>query len=94
MIFRDQESVDRNLFTNYFFENPRYDESMFRRQFRMGRILFLRIVKAVERHDNYFLQRRDGLGRLSLSYLQKITAVFQILAYGQPADATDEYIKI
>ena len=29
-----------------------------------------------------------------MSALQKITAVFRMLAYGLPADATDEYIKI
>ncbi|KAG2309044.1 hypothetical protein Bca52824_028792 [Brassica carinata] len=56
--------------------------------------LFLRIVDAVENHDNYFKQRRDIIGRLGLSFLQKTTAVFRMLAYGLPADATDEYIKI
>ncbi|KAG2322204.1 hypothetical protein Bca52824_015417 [Brassica carinata] len=60
----------------------------------MSRPLFLRIVDAVENHDNYFKQRRDIIGRLGLSYLQKTTAVFRMLAYGLPADATDEYIKI
>ncbi|XP_042460397.1 uncharacterized protein LOC122043900 [Zingiber officinale] len=38
--------------------------------------------------------RRDGLGRLGLSSLQKITTAFRILAYGVPVDAADEYIKI
>ncbi|KAL5735948.1 hypothetical protein ACOSQ2_030736 [Xanthoceras sorbifolium] len=60
----------------------------------MGRSLFLHITNEVERHDNYFVQRRDGLGRLGLLSLQKITAVFRMLAYGVPADSTDEYIKI
>ncbi|XP_042437255.1 uncharacterized protein LOC122023251 [Zingiber officinale] len=39
-------------------------------------------------------QRRDGLGRIGLSSLQKITTAFRILAYGAPANDTDEYIKI
>ena len=56
--------------------------------------MFLRIVEAVKGHDNYFQQQSDGLGRLGLSTLQKITAVFWMLAYGLPADATDEYLKI
>ncbi|KAK3199026.1 hypothetical protein Dsin_022441 [Dipteronia sinensis] len=60
----------------------------------MGRSLFLRIVNAVETRDNFFMQRRDSVGRLSLSALQKITAIFRMLAYSLPADATDEYIKI
>ncbi|KAK1577946.1 hypothetical protein Q3G72_026238 [Acer saccharum] len=67
---------------------------MFRRRFRMSRSLFLSIVEKVEARDNYFMQRRDSVGRLGLSGLQKITAVFQMLAYGLPTNATDEYIKI
>ncbi|XP_020271452.1 uncharacterized protein LOC109846616 [Asparagus officinalis] len=60
----------------------------------MSQDLFLRIVNAIKAHDTYFIQQRDGVGRLGLSTLQKITAVFRMLAYGLPADATDEYIKI
>ncbi|KAK3189515.1 hypothetical protein Dsin_029076 [Dipteronia sinensis] len=44
--------------------------------------------------DNFFTQRRDNVGRLGLFALQKITAVFRMLAYGLPADVVDEYIKI
>ncbi|XP_020271556.1 uncharacterized protein LOC109846722 [Asparagus officinalis] len=60
----------------------------------MSRSLFLRIVDAVKDHDYYFQQRSDGLGRMGLSPLQKVTAVFHMLAYGLPAGATDEYVKI
>ncbi|KAK3198595.1 hypothetical protein Dsin_022010 [Dipteronia sinensis] len=60
----------------------------------MGRSLFLRIVEKVEARDNYFVQRRDSVGRLGLSALQKITAVFRMLAYGCLTDASNEYIKI
>ncbi|XP_062107258.1 uncharacterized protein LOC133818413 [Humulus lupulus] len=60
----------------------------------MGRALFLHIYDAVQRHDNYFVQRRDGLGNLGLSGLRKVTVVFRMLAYGVPANAIDEYIKI
>lgn len=60
----------------------------------MSRYLFLRILHEVEGHDNYFTQRRDTMGRLGLSSIQKVTAVFRMLAYGLPADAVDEYIKI
>ncbi|KAL5794735.1 hypothetical protein ACOSP7_003329 [Xanthoceras sorbifolium] len=94
MIHRGREEAAHNLWADYFAENPRYNELMFRRRFRMGQSLFLRIANEVERHDNYFVQRRNGLGRLGLSSLQKITSVFQMLAYGVPADSTDEYIKI
>ncbi|KAG2253927.1 hypothetical protein Bca52824_084063 [Brassica carinata] len=60
----------------------------------MSKRLFLHIVEAVKQHDNYFTQRCIASGRMSLSTLQKVTAAFRILAYGMPADATDEYIKI
>ncbi|KAK2662951.1 hypothetical protein Ddye_001525 [Dipteronia dyeriana] len=94
VINRDRKSADRRLFYDYFTENPRYNDQMFHRRFRIGRSLFLRIVEKVEARDNYFMQQRDSVGRLDLSVLQKITAVFRMLAYGCPADATDEYIKI
>ncbi|KAK6120693.1 hypothetical protein DH2020_045567 [Rehmannia glutinosa] len=94
VVNRDREIADRNLFNDYFAENPRYDEATFRRRFRMSRSLFLRIAGAVRNHDNYFLQRRDATGRLGLSLFQKVTAALRMLAYALPADATDEYIKI
>ena len=94
VINRDREQAARNLFNDYFAENPRFPETMFRRRFRMSRALFLQIHDAVQRHDNYFVQRRDGLGKLGLSSLQKLTAALRMLTYGSPADSTDEYIKI
>ncbi|KAL5739491.1 hypothetical protein ACOSQ2_028671 [Xanthoceras sorbifolium] len=81
VIHRGREEAAHNLWSDYFVENPRYNELMFRRRFRMDRSLFLRIANEVERHDNYFMQRRDELGRLELSSLQKITSVFRMLAY-------------
>ncbi|XP_019157751.1 PREDICTED: uncharacterized protein LOC109154407 [Ipomoea nil] len=94
VIHRDRVDGDRRLWADYFSENPKYNETMFRRRFRMSRNLFLRIANAVKDHDNYFVQRRDRIGRLGLSTLQKVTAAFRILAYGVPADGTDEYIQI
>ncbi|KAK9222475.1 hypothetical protein WN944_010911 [Citrus x changshan-huyou] len=60
----------------------------------MSRSLFSCITNVVQGRENYFMQRRDGISRLGLSGLQKITAVFRMLADGMPANATDEYIKI
>ena len=56
----------------------------------MSQNLFLHIVDVVKRHDKFFEQRCDGLKQLGLSSIQKIIAVFQMLAYGCPTDATDE----
>ncbi|XP_020266873.1 uncharacterized protein LOC109842405 [Asparagus officinalis] len=94
VINRDRETAHQNLVIDYFVDNPRFGEDMFRRRYRMSRSLFIRIVDAVKDHDHYFQQRSDRLGRMGLSPLQKVTAVFRMLAYGLPADATDEYIKI
>ncbi|KAL5818773.1 hypothetical protein ACOSQ4_022615 [Xanthoceras sorbifolium] len=94
VIHRRREEAKHNLWDDYFTKNPQYNESIFRRRSRMGQSLFLCIVNEVRRHDNYFVQQRDGLGRLRLSSLQKIIVVFQMLAYGVLTDSTDEYIKI
>ncbi|XP_020272171.1 uncharacterized protein LOC109847350 [Asparagus officinalis] len=36
----------------------------------------------------------DGVGKLGLSTLQKVTSVFCMLAYETSADSTDEYVRI
>ena len=93
-INRDRESADCRLFNDYFSKTPLYNDVMFCRRYRMSRSFFLCIINAVKGHDNYFTQQRDRLGRLRLSPIQKVTVVFRMLAYGLPADATDEYVKI
>ena len=60
----------------------------------MSRELFLRIMNAVEAHDDYFVQKRNAANVLGLSCFQKITAAMRMLTYGVPADATDEYVRI
>eukprot|EP00258_Populus_trichocarpa_P037870 XP_024453889.1 uncharacterized protein LOC112326999 [Populus trichocarpa] len=50
--------------------------------------------KKVEAHNLYSNQRTDALGVPSLSCLQKTTAAHMRLAYGIPADLTDEYLRI
>ncbi|PKU75260.1 hypothetical protein MA16_Dca024834 [Dendrobium catenatum] len=93
-INRDREAVDRRLYQDYFSSNPVYNETMFRRRYRMSRTLFLRVLDVVKEHDKYFQQLMDRADRLGLSSLQKVTAAFRMLAYGLPVDATDEYIRI
>lgn len=60
----------------------------------MKRDLFLRIMNAVEAHDDYFVQKRNAANVLGLSCFQKVTAAFRMLTYGVPADLTDEYVRI
>ncbi|CAM8926970.1 unnamed protein product [Rhodiola kirilowii] len=94
VINRDREEGNARLYRDYFSENPTYPESIFRRRFRMRRSLFLRIQRELAVHDVYFTQRVDAVGVLGLSPLQKITASLRMLAYGTPADAIDDYIRI
>ena len=60
----------------------------------MSRYLFLRIQFVVETHDPHFVQKRDVVGFLSLSYVQKITDALRMLSYGVAANYVDEYVRI
>ena len=60
----------------------------------MKKSLFLQIVDALGDWSPYFKQRVDATCRYGLSQLQKCTAAIRMLAYGAPADALDEVIKI
>ena len=51
-------------------------------------------MNAAEKHDNYFVQKRNAAGTLGLSCLQKVVAAFRMIAYGVAADATDDYVRI
>ena len=93
-IRRDHGGVHERLVEDYFATEPLYPESMFRTRFRMNRRLFLRIVDALGQWSPYFTYRADCAGRIGLSPLQKCTAAMRMLAYGSPADALDEYLKI
>ena len=83
-----------HLVRDYFSPTLVFDNVKFRRRFRMRRELFLRIVDSVVAFDSYFVQKRDGLGRLGLSSLQKCTAAIRMLAYGVATDTTDEYCRL
>ncbi|XP_020243682.1 uncharacterized protein LOC109821936 [Asparagus officinalis] len=94
VINRGREEGNSRLYHDYFSDNPTYGANLFRRRFRMHMSLFLRIVEAVRDHDNFFVQKMDGVGKLGLSTLQKVTSAFRMLAYGTSADSTDEYVRI
>ncbi|KAL6554254.1 hypothetical protein OROMI_019927 [Orobanche minor] len=94
MFNRNREEGHARLYHDYFSDTPTYPKESFRRRFRMRRSLFLRIQEAVVVHDNYFTQRNDVVGVRGLSSLQKMTAALRILAYGTPADAIDNYVRI
>jgi hypothetical protein len=82
------------LMQDYFAEVPTYPPRLFRRRYRMRRTLFEKIVKDCEANSNYFKQRRNSAGTMGFSPYQKISAAMRVLAYGIPADYTDEYLRI
>ncbi|KAJ9538425.1 hypothetical protein OSB04_031158 [Centaurea solstitialis] len=91
---RGREEGHDKLVTNYFSDNPVYDDDDFSRRFRMSRRLFLRIVADLERELDYFKQHWDARGVKGFSLLQKCTSAIRQLAYGSAADATDEYLRM
>ena len=93
-IRRDHEGAHERLKEDYFASEPLYPESMFHTRFRMNRHLFLCIVDALGQWSPCFIYRADCASRIGLSPLQKCTAAMRMLAYGTPADALDEYLKI
>jgi hypothetical protein len=60
----------------------------------MRRDLFVKIVKDCEANSHYFKHRRNAAGTMGFSAFQKISAAMRVLAYGIPADYTDEYLRI
>jgi hypothetical protein len=91
-INRNQLQAHVQLYKNYFSENPTYLDKLFCQRFRMQRSLFLKIVDAIAKEDEYFVQKRDAAGQLGFAPLQKGTAAMRILAYGYSADSIDEYL--
>uniref|UniRef100_A0A0D3A8S5 DDE Tnp4 domain-containing protein n=1 Tax=Brassica oleracea var. oleracea TaxID=109376 RepID=A0A0D3A8S5_BRAOL len=93
-IERNREAGHIRLWNDYFSETPTCPENLFRRRFRMNKPLFMHIVERLSNEVQFFRQKKDGLGRLGLSALQKCTAAIRVLAYGTVADAVDEYLRL
>ncbi|XP_075499968.1 uncharacterized protein LOC142538537 [Primulina tabacum] len=91
---RDRAAAHARLVNDYFTEQPVWINEVFRRRFRMQQELFLRIVNALESHDEYFHWRVDATSKKGFSPLQKCTVAIRQLAYGGPADHYDEYLRV
>ena len=89
-VFRDREHHHDLLYRDYFSERPTFGAVKFRRRFRMRRDLFVRIMDGVSSYNPWFLQKRDALGRLGVSTLQKCVAAMRMLAYGMAVDTCDD----
>uniref|UniRef100_A0A0D3C1W7 DDE Tnp4 domain-containing protein n=1 Tax=Brassica oleracea var. oleracea TaxID=109376 RepID=A0A0D3C1W7_BRAOL len=93
-IERNREEGHLRLWNDYFSDTPTYPANFFRRRFRMNKPLFMHIVDQLSTQVQYFREKKDGLGRNSLSPLQKCTAAIRVLAYGSAADTADEYLRL
>ena len=91
---RPREQASKQLMDDYFSPNPVYNETQFRRRFRMRRPLFLKIVEALSGWSDYFTVRLDALNRPGFSPVHKCTVAIRQLAYGGSADQLDEYLKM
>jgi hypothetical protein len=91
---RDSVKGHDRIVRDYFADPPVYPAPLFRRRFRMQRSLFLRVMQVVCKFDPYFVQKRNAVGLLGLSSIQKCTATLRMLTYGVGGDATDEYCRL
>ncbi|XP_013720746.1 uncharacterized protein LOC106424527 [Brassica napus] len=91
---RNREEGHNRLWKDYFCDDPTFPAHLFRRRFRMNKEIFMRIVDRLSENISFFQQKRDAIGRLGLSPLQKCTAALRMLAYGCAADAVDEYLRL
>ncbi|KAL6842274.1 hypothetical protein ACP4OV_027922 [Aristida adscensionis] len=90
---RDIMGGHDRIYLDYFAEQCVYIDKHFRRRFRMSKPLFLRIVAAVESHDDYFRQKPNAVGVLGASPIQKVVAAIRMLAYGISADFLDDCVS-
>nr|XP_051204754.1 uncharacterized protein LOC127318325 [Lolium perenne] len=66
---------------DYFADDPLHGDAVFHRRFWMSRKLFLKIVENLRQVD-YFKLKRDTVGELGFSIIQKCTMALRMLAYG------------
>jgi hypothetical protein len=91
---RNRVAGHKALMQDYFVEIPTYPAFLFRRRYRMRRELFVKIVQDCEVNCRYFTRLRNRAGTIGFSPYQKILAAMRVIAYGIPADYTNEYLRI
>jgi hypothetical protein len=60
----------------------------------MCKSMFIDICHAVVERNVYFHRRLNAVGLLGFATVQKVTTAVCMLAYGEPADQLDEYIRM
>ena len=91
---RFREKALETLLNDYFVEQPKFNESVFRDRFRMSKNLFLKIVDDIEAQFEWFQPGQDAMGQNSFTPLQKCTSAIRQLATGEPPDRFDDYLNM
>ncbi|XP_021995834.1 uncharacterized protein LOC110893018 [Helianthus annuus] len=91
---RDHESGHETLMADYFVEDPKYNDDIFRHRFRMSKRLFLKIVSEVEANNPWFEEGVSARMNKGFTPLQKLTSAIKQLATGNPLDENDEYLHM
>jgi len=71
---------------------PVFGREQFERRFRVRMAVFLRIYRAIKDRP-FWVQRVHATGQPQAHPLQKLVAVFRVLAYGESYDRADEYVR-
>ncbi|KAH7859833.1 hypothetical protein Vadar_005996 [Vaccinium darrowii] len=66
-IRRDRAAANKRIHSDYFSEDPLFNEKIFRQRFRMAQPLFERILTQLQQHNYYFVQKSDAVGAAGLS---------------------------
>ena len=82
------------LYADYFADDPLHGDVVFQHRFRMNLKLFRKIVEHLRAYNDYFKLKRDAVGLLGFSTIQKVTVALRILAYGIHADSADDYLRM
>ena len=89
---KDRQMMEGHLMlvVDYFADDPSHGSKAFRRRFRMKKEVYLRIVQSVREFDDYFMLKKDCIGMVGFSSIQKYKAMLRCLAYRAPADTQDD----
>jgi len=80
------------LYNDFWGPTPVYDDSYFKKFFKLPKGLFDNIVEELSNRDPYFLQKQDAAGKLGLSTLQKVCSAVRLLTSGvSPMEHDDKY---
>ncbi|ETN12292.1 hypothetical protein PPTG_09158 [Phytophthora nicotianae INRA-310] len=89
---RDREIWGERLMSDYFGDNPVYDEGDYVCVVTFFELITIALVE--DEDCSYFVQRIDATGRPGFLPEQKVTCALRMLAYGASADQLDELIRM